>query len=298
MRYRGDDHADQPTGRRGGHAASAQPARGDRGGAAADRESSVFGPGYRARPPAGPASGHEAGSRNPAGLGSRADGAAGKGPVRGFPPAPGQPPPLYPPGQFAAWNRHARPADGEYQGGQPGQMAAHVPWPGTAGTAHGGADGAAAVGLADEPGYSDFAVSDPAADVTSTQTWQAVDDSRATGTWAAARAAAAPEAAAHEATAQAPDVLDRPGQPGISRPHDTGPDRTGPQRAGARGTGSHSGSRSGRAAARKRHRPLTTESRQRRPRPPGRGCRPQRPARLPLSDRSGTSARAPRTQRP
>ena len=32
-----------------------------------------------------------------------------KGPVRGFPPAPGQPPPQYPPGPFAAWNR--APAD-------------------------------------------------------------------------------------------------------------------------------------------------------------------------------------------
>src|SRR6266571_3600246 len=35
----------------------------------------------------------------------------------------------------------------------------------------------------DEPGYSALAVSDPAADVTSTQTWGAVDDSPATSGW-------------------------------------------------------------------------------------------------------------------
>jgi hypothetical protein len=51
--------------------------------------------------------------------------------VRGFPPAPGQPPPHYPPGQFAAWNTKADAA---------------------------------------------LAVSDPAADATSTQSWDAVDD--------------------------------------------------------------------------------------------------------------------------
>src|SRR5215475_13945183 len=36
---------------------------------------------------------------------SVADAVPGKGPVRGYPPAPGQPPPLYPPGEFAAWNQ-------------------------------------------------------------------------------------------------------------------------------------------------------------------------------------------------
>ena len=41
-------------------------------------------------------------------------GAAGKGPIRGFPPAPGQPPPLYPPGQFSAWNRASGQGDNGY----------------------------------------------------------------------------------------------------------------------------------------------------------------------------------------
>ena len=40
-------------------------------------------------------------------------------------------------------------------------------------------------GSAAEPGYPMLAVSDPAADVTSTQTWQAAGDGRATGVWTA-----------------------------------------------------------------------------------------------------------------
>src|SRR5262245_32796681 len=73
----------------------------------------------------------------------------GKGPVRGFPPAPGQPPPRYPPGQCAPWNRLV-----------PGR------------------------GEAYEPEYPQLAVSDAAADVTSTQTWQAIGDGPdGTGAW-------------------------------------------------------------------------------------------------------------------
>ena len=41
-------------------------------------------------------------------------GAASKGPVHGFPPAPGQPPPLYPADQFSAWNRTPRPGGDGY----------------------------------------------------------------------------------------------------------------------------------------------------------------------------------------
>jgi hypothetical protein len=41
------------------------------------------------------------------------------------------------------------------------------------------------LGSGAEPGYSMLAVSDPAADMTSTQTWQAVGDGRATGMWTA-----------------------------------------------------------------------------------------------------------------
>ena len=52
------------------------------------------------------------------------------------------------------------------------------------------------LGSGAEPGYSLLAVSDPAADVTSTQTWRAVDDGRATGVWTApARPDADPKAA-------------------------------------------------------------------------------------------------------
>ncbi len=107
--------------------------------------------------------------------------AAGKGPVRGYPPPPGQPPPLYPPGQFAAWNRRGQ--------GQAGQAATSGPAdPGRAAdTGSGragyfGRDGEEHT----EPGYSTLAISDPAADVTSTQTWQAVGDERASGRWSAA----------------------------------------------------------------------------------------------------------------
>jgi hypothetical protein len=93
-----------------------------------------------------------------------AEGGNGKGPVRGFPPAPGQPPPLYPPGQFAAWNRMSAARGGQVESGAGGQP----------------------------PGYSQLAVSDPAADVTSTQTWQAIPDGPdGSGAWTAPRAPAA-----------------------------------------------------------------------------------------------------------
>ena len=107
---------------------------------------------------------------------------AGKGPVRGYPPLPGQPLPMYPPGQFAAWNRRGQGQARHAAGGQPdsGRPPAVDPArPGDSG--YYGRDGAAHT----DPGYSMLAVSDPAADVTSTQTWQAVGDGRATGTWTA-----------------------------------------------------------------------------------------------------------------
>ena len=137
----------------------------------------------------------------------------GKGPVRGYPPSPGQPPPMYPPGQFAAWNRGRRAADdGPAGGGQapganradrPGAVGSAEPPPGQpdshlrtdGGSRRAGSqwqDGQAGPGSRyyardespdAEPGYSMLAVSDPAADVTSTQTWQAIGDGRATGVW-------------------------------------------------------------------------------------------------------------------
>jgi hypothetical protein len=118
---------------------------------------------------------------------------ATKGPVRGFPPAPGQPPPLYPPGQFSAWNRAQRPGgdqpyggpDDDWDAGGPrdgggypaGEYGQGGSWGGGPGPEQGGDPGyGAQQGYAD-PGYSVLAVSDPAADVTSTQTWAAVDTS-------------------------------------------------------------------------------------------------------------------------
>jgi hypothetical protein len=154
--------------------------------------------------PAGEPARAAAGSRW---YGQPAGAMAGKGPVRGFPPAPGQPPPLYPPGQFSAWNRAARqPGDG-YRG----TRRAGNDWADTdtdsrypASTGHwyaepdypdagpGGGAGPGASAYAD-PGYSVLAVSDPAADVTSTQTWEAVDaaqpwDAGTTQSWDAGTA--------------------------------------------------------------------------------------------------------------
>ena len=198
---------------------------------------SVFAPGYDASRPES-ADRAVSGSRtrpSTTWYGSTAGGAAGKGPVRGYPPGPGQPPPMYPPGQFAAWNRgpgrssEPSAAPGLPARGQPGgaQSGPHTGPVAPAGSQPGGTgpdagpygqrapagpDSRAGSGpfgrpawqatatdsgpapsryygqdlAADaEPGYSMLAVSDPAADVTSTQTWQAVGDGRATGTWTA-----------------------------------------------------------------------------------------------------------------
>jgi hypothetical protein len=157
MRYPGENGAGQPSGRRrGASEPDAQPGR--RHGAASGQsgDSVLFSPGYRdSQQPSG------AGDAEPGRYG-RAGGTAGKGPLRGFPPAPGQPAPLYPPGQFSAWNQASMPGRG-------GDRPAGAP---------AGADG----GFQDA-GYSALAVSDPAADVTSTQTWGAVSDGRETGTW-------------------------------------------------------------------------------------------------------------------
>ncbi len=93
-----------------------------------------------------------------------AGGTAGKGPVRGYPPAPGQSAPVYPPGQFSPWNQ---PPAGTRDG-----RAVAEPWRGAASAEHGYA----------EPGYSVLAVSDPAADATPTQTWAVADD-HPSGSW-------------------------------------------------------------------------------------------------------------------
>jgi hypothetical protein len=97
-----------------------------------------------------------------------AGGTAGKGPVRGFPPAPGQSAPVYPAGQFSAWN--TSPAG--TRPGRPDGSAGTDAWPVAASAEHGYA----------EPDYAVLAVSDPAADATATQTWAVVDD-RTAGGW-------------------------------------------------------------------------------------------------------------------
>jgi hypothetical protein len=79
-------------------------------------------------------------------------GGAGRGPLRGFPPGPGQPGPVYPPGQFSAWNR----------------ASTRSAWLGIAGSGGGTTD--------TDPGYPALAVSDAAADLTSTQGWAVIDD--------------------------------------------------------------------------------------------------------------------------
>jgi hypothetical protein len=97
----------------------------------------------------------------------RTAGPGGRGPVRGYPPAPGAPDPVYPPGQFSPWNT-------------PELRTASVA--GRAGAAA-AVDGAARDG--GQPGYSLLAVSDPSADATATQTWTVLDDSQQTGEWTA-----------------------------------------------------------------------------------------------------------------
>ena len=92
----------------------------------------------------------------------RTAGPAGRGPLRGFPPAPGAPDPVYPPGQFSPWNPPAVRSAGP--GGRPEARS----WPNAAA----------------EPGYSLLAVSDPSADMTATQTWAVLDAAQLGDGWA------------------------------------------------------------------------------------------------------------------
>ncbi|HEY2641636.1 MAG TPA: hypothetical protein VGI66_17335 [Streptosporangiaceae bacterium] len=153
-------------------------------------------PGYESGRPAASQAASQGGTpaTGTSSYGSAASGATGKGPVRGYPPVPGQPPPMYPPGQFAAWNRQPggprKPSD---PGQQPGRSAAERDLPGPR----------------SDPGYSVLAISDPAADVTSTQTWQAVDDGRSTGTWTIP--------ARPDSPLDSPEIAPGPRGPGRSR---------------------------------------------------------------------------------
>ncbi len=131
----------------------------------------------------------------------RTAGPAGRGPVRGFPPAPGAPDPVYPPGQFSPWNS----AELRTAAGHPNHS----------------------VGLGPElaePGYSQLAVSDPAADATATQTWAVLDEAQLAGEWTrpAGNAPSPPDAGARgpfdaaDAAAASPPWF--AGQPGTGEP--------------------------------------------------------------------------------
>ena len=221
--------------------------------------SSLFAPGYSGDQPTAGEAAFRAAACPGGGWHGPAAGMAGKGPVRGYPPAPGQPPPVYPQGQFSAWNRVPRQAENGYrdthQGtvgraaadypespaadsagpwySEPGQalLAVGEPWTGEPSTGEPWtgepstgepSTGEPSTGEPStgepwtgepstgepstgepwtgepwtgepwtgepgypEPAYSVLAVSDPAADVTSTQSWAAVDASLAPGSRAA-----------------------------------------------------------------------------------------------------------------
>jgi hypothetical protein len=152
-----------------------------------------------------------AGSRPPSAraLPARAGALRRRGPLRGFPPLPGQPNPFYPPGQFSPWNR-------------PSTRAA---WLGIARPAGGAAD------AEDEPGYSLLAVSDPSADTTSTQTWAVIDDDHPAGGWLGAPSAA-DRAAAPVSERASQQGSDWPSPPEAVRPSQPGSDWAAPPGTG------------------------------------------------------------------
>jgi hypothetical protein len=253
MRSPGEDGAGRAAGRRHGssgrNAGPRHPgsrSAGPSGPQAGHDDPSLFVPGYRAsqdRPDTPSRDSGQFSWRGLAGVG------VGKGPVRGYPPAPGQPPLLYPPGQFAAWNRAARPT------AHPDGLGPAWGEADDAGFPFGDDAGAAA-------GYSVLAVSDPAADVTSTQTWPAVDGgsdrsepaggARSEPPTAAARSGPAsvaqPEQAAAARGAAAGTATRDTAAPARTAPPDTGPGRS-------RGHGTHSsGARGGRGRIRSRRR--------------------------------------------
>src|SRR5260370_36144164 len=132
----------------GGYASAGDPGGGYQAGPYADVGYSDAGYGDVLEPGAGPADGTArwAGAPSASTLYGAAGGTAGKGPGRGFPPAPGPAAPVYPAGQLSAWNQ----ASGETRQGRPGRVAGNDAWPLAASAEHGYA----------EPDYSVLAVSD------------------------------------------------------------------------------------------------------------------------------------------
>ena len=188
-----------------------------------------------------------------------AGGTAGKGPVRGFPPAPGQSAPVYPAGQFSAWN--TSPAG--TRPGRPDGSAGRDAWPVAASAEHGYA----------EPDYSVLAVSDPAADATATQTWAVVDD-RMAGGWQdpGARGDAPPGEPACPGPAGPGSVSPRPAGPGPA-----GRRMTGPEPAAAPAVTSRGSPRPPRRRPRPRPPPRPPPPSPRPPRPPPPRPPPPRP---------------------
>ena len=219
MRYPGENAAGRTPGRRQSPSGRVTPpetqpaASGARAAGQASR-ARVFAPGYSSGRAADHAPAESGRWYGPAG------GAAGKGPVQGFAPAPGQPPPLYPPGQFAAWNRASAQGGNGYDPSSSGpigdvwsaaETGYSAAWYADAGygdtrytepgyTDPGYADagyvdegrpeldqGHPEPGYADpnaaEPGYPPPAVDNAAGDVTSTLAWGATDDASATSSW-------------------------------------------------------------------------------------------------------------------
>jgi len=136
---------------------------------------------------------------------------------------------VYPPGQFSLWNR----------------ASTRSAWLGIAGTGSGSADS--------DPGYSALAVSDAAADLTSTQTWAVIDDEppqnpsppprggRDFGSHTGGRPQGqagpptGPQRSAEPATSQQRQAPQRPAGPATGPQRQAGP-ATGPQKpAGAPG---------------------------------------------------------------
>jgi hypothetical protein len=183
MRYPGDNAAGRSPGRR--HSPSGRTGPPEEEAATADGNAPrgdawLFTPGYSEG--GGQAQDH---GRFLAGGGRYGpSSAAGKGPIRGFPPAPGQPPPLYPPGPFSAWNRTPEPGGNGYDSSASDTWRA-VDYAGPAGDGYPepGADDHGYGYGEPEPGYAALAVSEPAADVTSTQAWEAVDSDPAASHW-------------------------------------------------------------------------------------------------------------------
>jgi hypothetical protein len=153
---------------------------------------------------------------------------------------------MYPPGQFAAWNvgTGSRTGPGSQtgtrdlsqpnrvvtgrarrDGSQPDQAERQSASPAEADSRYYDSSGT-------EPGYSVLAVSDPAADVTSTQTWHAVGDGRSTGTWTApARPGAGAGGQAGPRGTSGRHSAPPDARPGAPSPDQAGPDLSRPDTA-------------------------------------------------------------------